>query len=353
MENLYCNRAINRSIDAIFYLLLSLFNTKIGILEKPRFTLTGHSNWVRQVMFLPDGRLVSCSSDGTIKIWNAENGKELCQLNGHHQAVLSIALLPNGCLVSGSIDKTIKIWDLEKQKAIRTISGHSDWVVSMRVLKNGKMASYSKDDTIKIWNLNSKKDEPVLTLKGHGNNDFAIQMFAVLSNRNLVTCSLHKDKEEECILRVWSSNPNETSPIQTAATGLNDARSLAVLSNDQVALGFKCGAIKLIDPNNKLESRTKDGAHRGDVTSLVQISSNGILISAGWDDPLWNIKVWKLLDWNLLQIINTGHSDRIRSLSIAADERFLASGSDDKTIKLWSIGTELTQQQCKTEINSD
>ncbi|MDB9356222.1 protein kinase, partial [Nodularia spumigena CS-587/03] len=35
----------------------------------------------------------------------------------------------------------------------------------------------------------------------------------------------------------------------------------------------------------------------------------------------------------------TGHSDSVNSLAFSRDGQFLASGSDDKTIKLWNVLT--------------
>ncbi|MDB9338160.1 hypothetical protein PN474_02765 [Nodularia spumigena CS-589/07] len=35
----------------------------------------------------------------------------------------------------------------------------------------------------------------------------------------------------------------------------------------------------------------------------------------------------------------TGHSDSVNSLAFSRDGQFLASGSDDKTIKLWNVVT--------------
>ena len=60
---------------------------------------------------MPNHRLVSCSEDETIKIWDTASGKDLFTLKGHTSRLFSIVILPNGWLASGSKDKTIKLWD--------------------------------------------------------------------------------------------------------------------------------------------------------------------------------------------------------------------------------------------------
>ena len=46
-------------------------------------TLTGHSSGVASTAFSPDGtRVVSGSGDGTVKIWEAATGAEVCNPGG-------------------------------------------------------------------------------------------------------------------------------------------------------------------------------------------------------------------------------------------------------------------------------
>ena len=53
-------------------------------------TLTGHSHYVTSVAYSPDGKhLVSGSYDNTVKVWDAQTGKEVSVLLCHRPIICS------------------------------------------------------------------------------------------------------------------------------------------------------------------------------------------------------------------------------------------------------------------------
>ncbi|MBY0545074.1 MAG: hypothetical protein K2Q14_05950, partial [Gammaproteobacteria bacterium] len=126
--------------------------------EPPPTTLRGHGGYVFGVASLPNGQVVSASSDYTLKIWDISTGlcvKTLSE-NSRWKWVNGVASLPNGQVVSASRDHTLKIWDISTGLCVKTLSGHSGWVYSSGVysvasLPNGQVVSASSDHTLKIW----------------------------------------------------------------------------------------------------------------------------------------------------------------------------------------------------------
>merc|ERR1719253_2268927 len=129
---------------------------RYGIAQK---RLTGHGHFVEDVAISSDGQFaLSGSWDGTLRLWDLNNGTTTRRFIGHSKDVLSVAFsADNRQIVSGSRDKTINLWNtLGVLKFTIDEEGHKEWVSCVRFSPNLSIpliVSAGWDKVVKVWNL--------------------------------------------------------------------------------------------------------------------------------------------------------------------------------------------------------
>ena len=66
----------------------------------------------------------------------------------------------------------------------------------------------------------------------------------------------------------------------------------------------------------------------------MSFSPDGTKVASGSGDK--TVKLWDVTSGECLQTLE-GHSDCVTSVSFSPDGTKVASGSDDKTVKLWDV----------------
>ena len=130
-----------------------------GLPRQPeKYTLLGHRQRITKVALHPIYQIVASSSeDGSIKLWDYEQGELENTLKSHTGCVNFITFHPNGkILASCATDQTIKLWDLQIHQPFKTLQGHDHEVSCVEFLAEGDfLLSCSRDNTIKMWDTNS------------------------------------------------------------------------------------------------------------------------------------------------------------------------------------------------------
>lgn len=154
-------------------------------------TLYGHKLFVYAVQMLKSGLLASCSLDRTIKIWDVKS--ETCVRTFADSSFIScIKQTSDDVLMSGSFEGYIKLWDLESGVCKRTIKAHLSLLTALELLENGQVASCSYDRTVKIWDLESG-----VCLKMFEGHTHFINCLKALPNNQLASGSADKT------IKIW------------------------------------------------------------------------------------------------------------------------------------------------------
>ena len=103
----------------------------------PLVRLTLPRSWVTGVD-LHTNKLVSCSYDGTVRVWNTQTGNSLQTLPGelHGDDMLSpcwCVKFKGSQIMAGSSDSKVKQWDMNTAQLVRVFEGHAGGVKCLQV----------------------------------------------------------------------------------------------------------------------------------------------------------------------------------------------------------------------------
>ncbi len=171
----------------------------------------GHTSWVNDVVFLPDGEsLVSAGGDGVLIRWDMHTGTLLQQYSEHVGSVNSVAVLPDGgMMLSAGEDGRIIIWDIgagaiswefrPDDPETSDIEGHSGSVHFVVVSPDGQMFLSGSDDmTMLLWRLET--GDVVQRFVGHN----AAVISAVFDGDNRIISA-----GRDATIRRWDMNGNQ------------------------------------------------------------------------------------------------------------------------------------------------
>ncbi|MCK9372879.1 MAG: PDZ domain-containing protein [Sulfuricurvum sp.] len=128
----------------------------------------GHEEKINDIIITRDDKIITCSDDKTIRIWNSKTGAEerkiLGQIGaGNEGKIYAVALsfdekfLAVGGYMGGKAGEltvgkgTIRLYDFASGRVIQVLKSHQGVITDLSFDKNGNLYSASADGTVKVW----------------------------------------------------------------------------------------------------------------------------------------------------------------------------------------------------------
>jgi WD40 repeat protein len=304
--------------------------------------LKGHTGSVGHVTFSPDGkRVVSSSSDRTLRYWDVGTGETRAVLQGHADRVFGASFRPDGAaLYSAAGDGTVRVWDVAEIEDDHAVRGHTNFVYCVSFHPNGeRFASAAWDGTARVWEVPSGRGEGVaprhqLLALPHGEQPPNRAVTAVAyhpTGRYLATLA-RDDKvrlweaETGALLHSWYSPGHDWRDSRLA---FNPVGTL-------LAAGSRDGRVRLWDPESRAEVATLEG-HTDGVRD-VAFSPDGAWLASGGENGDMTVRIWNVATRSQAQVLR-GHTSVVYALAWNPRAPLLASGSHDGTVRLWDTNT--------------
>uniref|UniRef100_A0A672PIJ7 Uncharacterized protein n=1 Tax=Sinocyclocheilus grahami TaxID=75366 RepID=A0A672PIJ7_SINGR len=357
--------------------------------------LKGSSGVVHLVEFHPDIsrlQLFSSSVDCGIRIWDLRTSKCICVLESHYSAVTSLAFSPDGqTLVSSGRDKICSVWDLKKKAVKRTVPvyeavegvvvlpGKSDYS-QMGVKGEGlHFVTAGSKGVLRVWDSSSARcvftqtlpDAPALNTEEvhllHTRYNlnlihigtwsywacFSLLMKFVGYNDDILDVKF-LGKDDTHIVVSTNSSQLKVFELATNSCQILYGHTDTILSIDV----FRKGSMFASCAKDKSLRLWKMDLKSGHVHCVAQGSGHsnavgsvacsrlkkGFLVSGSQD---CTIKLWDLPDplpdvgcepvLMTARLTERAHDKDVNSVTISPNDKLLASGSQDRTAKLWSL----------------
>jgi WD40 repeat protein len=210
------------------------------------------------------------------------------------------------------------------------------------------LATCDTDCQIRLWEVATGK--LLVICKGHtnwvrsiafspdgttlasGGADRTVKFWQVNDGTCIKTCRGHENE----IFSVTFSPDNQTL---VSASGDNVLRLWDVLTGKciKISIGHescvRSVAFSPIPPSSPL---SRGGSALDESSDLKRLQGVGRILASGSDDR--TVRLWDVATGECIQTLK-GHEDCVRSVAFSPDGVTLASGSSDRTVRLWDVAT--------------
>jgi WD40 repeat protein/serine/threonine protein kinase len=246
------------------------------------------------------------------------------------KGVFSVAYHPNGGQVAAACgDGTVKRFDTTTGAELPPLAGHQSYVFAVLFSPDGRhLASAGADGTGRLWDLAAGLTLFQFPVHVGDYTGMAYGLAFSPDGRLLVA----GDDEGNAV--AW--NTADGSEVYRLPGHGRGAVSVAFSRDGRLATGSWAGDLSIADGRTG-QLLHRWNAHRGRISAIIFHPEDRWLATASLDRT---IKIWNPATRDLLATLR-GHTGFISGLACSHDgQRLFSSGTEDKTVRVWDVANE-------------
>jgi WD40 repeat protein len=283
-------------------------------------TLDGDVAIPTRIDFSPDGSLLATATiDKTFRVWCAKSGQLRWSIAGQS---MHVAFSPNGKTVAFTRAKLVRLADASNGNLLFESSGHTSKVEWVAFSADGSRLASSAGQQVRLWDAGTGRAVALLQDKNK-----SIYCLASARQSNLLV-TVGKDS----IARLWDAS---TATLRRMLAGHGDTIWSADFSpvSNLIATASWDESVRLWSTDTGDEVARFVSGPKG--SAEVLFSSDGSLLASNTGHPDYSVKVWSVRSRGLVASLRIG-ADPSR-LAFSPDGRWLAVASHDGKTRIWDI----------------